>query len=1129
MDNIKSFFDMVDEYSIVVVGYEKCNILYMNDSARDGIIINAKAFEYFQNEKFVKKAIGNKKKVKFRIAPEGVRTLNGTLYRMDFMGEDAIVAYVEHGKSIADTLDDNQENYVTVNEDNGILNNKYELAIRENSAIVDSLCKEYYSIFIVEADTGKFTVMYSDGSMRKYCEQFSYYDNIVEDYCNNFISIKDRDSVRKAVTLENVISKMSTQDVYQITYRMNNQEWRALRYSKIETENEAKLFMVGVVIFDKDMQEYLKSKNVAEVMNTFAEEFQAMYRVDLDTEQLEVLSFNLDENDIVYATKNNFEQENVYINVYVDPAFREQLRSTISHKVLKEHFDKSDEMISCNYCEISGKWINMRIAKDVSYSRDNPCVIYAIRECTEEIEADTRKIISETALSKVFISSIIIDLEKDSYELLYDFKRAEGIPKKGKFSSLEKMIKEYIIEEDHENITKLLEDVRTIENGFVEREFRAEDEAGEMHFFGGMATRVQLQDGNKVLVLIMDNDERVANRASYISLNKEYDMTRNVLYTLGDDYFGMYYFDFDAGVIKTLRLPVDMCDIFEASQKVEDFTDVYIRQMVHEEDRDAIRQCFSRSFVDSIVNSGKDRIFCEYRRLVDNEYRWVRLDIKAIKIENGQTMEAVYAMKDISDEREQELKRNKELMDAIVAANRANQAKSVFLSNMSHDIRTPLNAIIGMTDIAINHVDNSQRVYNNLQKIKSSGKILLYLINNILDMSYIESGKIVINEGELSLAELFHAVVAMVQAKIKEKHLTFKAIAKNVENEIVLSDRSTLNKIIINLLGNSIKYTRDYGEIGLVLEQIDIGEKDRSVYRIQISDTGIGMSESFVKRMFEPFEREKDTTMSGVEGTGLGMSITKQLIDLMEGTIIVKSEPNVGTLIKVDIPLKHTEDCVSKDFVFNEDEYQLFYIENDRKSVFDNIRDYAENGDDKEIVVISSYDKEEYAEEFEKMGIDKFICEPVFKSDIINITNKEKGRLKFRRGNKNTLKGKKILIVEDNEINIDIISDYLDDVDVLYNSVRNGLDAYNLIIKDHSYDCILMDVRMPVLGGYEATRKIREYDDEYTRTVPIIAMTANAFAEDVLKSKAAGMNDHITKPVDPEIFYSIIKKHIVGE
>lgn len=209
-------------------------------------------------------------------------------------------------------------------------------------------------------------------------------------------------------------------------------------------------------------------------------------------------------------------------------------------------------------------------------------------------------------------------------------------------------------------------------------------------------------------------------------------------------------------------------------------------------------------------------------------------------------MEAVYALKDIHEERDMELKRNKQLVEATDAANRANEAKSNFLSNMSHDIRTPLNAIIGMTDMAINHIENRQRVYSNLMKIKSSGRILLYLVNNILDMSYIESGKVVVNESPLSLADLFHSVATMVQGQIKENILNLRYTQK-CKNEIVLSDKSTLNKIIINLLGNSIKYTKEYGLVSLSIEEQPTEITDLSNYIIKISDTGIGMSEDFVK------------------------------------------------------------------------------------------------------------------------------------------------------------------------------------------------------------------------------------------------------------------------------------------
>lgn len=288
------------------------------------------------------------------------------------------------------------------------------------------------------------------------------------------------------------------------------------------------------------------------------------------------------------------------------------------------------------------------------------------------------------------------------------------------------------------------------------------------------------------------------------------------------------------------------------------------------------------------------------------------------------------------------------------------------------------------------------------------------------------------------------------------------------------------------------------------------------------------MSEDFVKRMFEPFERAKDTTISGVEGTGLGMSITKQLIEIVGGNIDVKSELNVGSEFTVTIPLKHTEADDEDKMEYDIEDYKVFYIESDENNTYNEIKEYIGTKGHKEVVVVTSYDMEEDIPKFEKLGVKKIISEPVFNSDLRKLLSDKKNKARLKK-DKNIFKGRKILIVEDNEINIDIISDYLDDVEIKYDSVRNGLDAYNRIKQNHSYDCVLMDIKMPVMDGYEATRKIRALDDEYVRKLPIIAMTANAFAEDVQKSKEAGMNDHITKPVNLELFYSVIKKHMIGE
>lgn len=1102
MDGMREFFNLIDDFAIVVVGYNNGNIIYMNEEARKSILVNLKAMDFFRNRNELQKVIGNKKKVRFRMTCNGENNLTGVFYRMNFENEDAIIAYVDKTAS-TDTDSD-------------------------TTIILDGFYRQYYSVFMVNGNTGRYDILYSHSSLTEYSKGFTDYRELIKDYCNNHVCGKDRVKVRKESDIDNIMRRLKKSGPYQINYQMNDGEWRALKFMPVKDEYNDNLFMAGVVIFDKEMQNYQRVKSLEETISGLTETYQMICRVNVDNDKKEILLNNEDEAGNLYITQFVNESSSIYGKVYVDPAFRNDLHSTITHRAVKEYFKYNDDAITKYYKEINGKWIEIKVAKDANYTEDSPYVVYAVKECTEKIESENRGIVSETALSKVFIATLIIDTEKDEYESVYKVEHIKGIARKGSFRSLMDNFRTIINKDDYDEFENTLRKACSMYSGFAECEFQAIDEDNTEHFYDGMATNIHLPGGDRLLLLIMDNDERVANRANLISLNKEYDMTRTVLYTLGDAYFGMYYFDFTAGTIKTLRLPVDLCDIIEKTQRIDEFTEEYVTRIAHPDDEMNIRRCNSREYLDEMMANGKDEIYCEYRRLIDNEYKWVRLDIKVIKFCDEHTIEAVYALKDIHEERDLELKRNKQLVEATDAANRANAAKSNFLSNMSHDIRTPLNAIIGMTEMAINHIENRQRVYSNLMKIKSSGQILLYLINNILDMSYIESGKVVVNESPLSLADLFHGVSTMVQGQVKEKHLKFKVYAKNVKNEIVLSDKSTLNKIIINLLGNSIKYTKEHGLVTLSIEEQPAQIPNLSNYIIRISDTGIGMSEAFIKKMFEPFERAKDTTMSGVEGTGLGMSITKQLIDIVGGTIDVKSELNVGSVFTVNIPLKHAENDEDDVPEYDIDDYKVFYIESDENNTYNEIKDYIGTRGHKEVVVVTSCDMEEDIPKFEKLGVKKFISEPVFNSDLKKLLSDKKSKTRLKKS-KNVFKGRKILIVEDNEINIDIISDYLDDVEIKYDSVKNGLDAYNRIKEDHSYDCVLMDVKMPVMDGYEATRKIRALDNDYVRRLPIIAMTANAFAEDVQKSKEAGMNDHISKPVNLELFYSVIKKHMIGE
>ena len=310
----------------------------------------------------------------------------------------------------------------------------------------------------------------------------------------------------------------------------------------------------------------------------------------------------------------------------------------------------------------------------------------------------------------------------------------------------------------------------------------------------------------------------------------------------------------------------------------------------------------------------------------------------------------------------------------------------------------------------------------------------------------------------------------------------------------------------------------------MTVEQLDEGNGQMGMYRIIVEDNGIGMTEEFAERIFLPFERETDYTDKAVEGSGLGMAITKKLVDLMKGTITLKTKLGVGTTFVIDIPLKLTNIENRRNITQCLDDYTVVYFENDKVDVVKEVGAAVASDSSKPVIVVASYDITEIEEEAKKAGMSFALTEPVFESDFDSVTRTVDDHKETEEMFRKQLEGKKILVVDDNIINIDIAGDFLGDIGAVYDSALNGEEAYNKILADNSYDAILMDVRMPVLNGYDATRKIRGIGTKYALNIPIIAMTANAFAEDVLMSKQAGMNDHISKPVDSEILYSVLSR-----
>lgn len=525
----------------------------------------------------------------------------------------------------------------------------------------------------------------------------------------------------------------------------------------------------------------------------------------------------------------------------------------------------------------------------------------------------------------------------------------------------------------------------------------------------------------------------------------------------------------------------------------------------------------------------------------------------------------------------------KDLEAAREDALAATKAKSSFLSNMSHDIRTPMNAIVGMTAIAMAHIDDKEQVHNCLRKITLSGKHLLGLINDVLDMSKIESGKMTLTAEKISLREVIEAVVGIVQTQVKSKNQNFNVHIDNIITEDVYCDSIRLNQVLLNLLSNAVKYTPENGTIQMSLFQEEAPPEKGSNYirtHIKVQDNGIGMTTEFLEHVFDSYSREDSKRVQKTEGAGLGMAITKYIVNAMGGTISVNSKPGKGTefhvildfekavLQEVDMLLPPWKVLVVDDdeilcntavdalesigiqadwslsgekaIVMVEKQHRTgnpyhvvlldWKLPNmDGLSVAKQIRKIV--GNDMPIILISAYDWNEFEDEAKEAGIDGFISKPLFKSTLFYGLKKYMG-IEEEEGKEKAdtaLSGRHILAAEDNDLNWEILNDLLSDAGMELDWAENGkicLDKFEQSEPGY-YDAILMDVRMPVMGGYEATEHIRASSHPDAKKIPIIAMTADAFSEDIKKCLDCGMNAHTAKPINLDEVLSLLKKHIL--
>ena len=534
-------------------------------------------------------------------------------------------------------------------------------------------------------------------------------------------------------------------------------------------------------------------------------------------------------------------------------------------------------------------------------------------------------------------------------------------------------------------------------------------------------------------------------------VRREEELRRNhqIIEILASEYSSVYYVDLITDKLTTYSmnddLERDLGGIFRRGIRYSDAYELYVSKYIYEDDIEMMRD--SGSISNIITNLTDQKSYTvNFRAINDGNPQYC--EMKFVKVGNDRVPKAValaFANKDQEIRRENE--RQLQLEEAKARAEAANKAKSSFLFNMSHDIRTPMNAIMGFANMALKDIDDKDKAKECLEKIDISGKHLVALINDVLDMARIESGKVTIEENSVNMENLAESILAIVRENAENNGLTLITKFKGLKNSNVYADGLRISQILINVIGNSIKYTKPGGTITFSINKVISMKAGYTSFVMKVSDNGIGMSKDFVDHVFESFSREKSSTVSGIQGSGLGMAITQELVRMMNGTITIDSELNVGTTVTMRFSFRNSTDA-------------------------------PENRDEKE--------------EIEKIS----------------------------------LNGLKVLLVEDNELNREIAKDILESEGIIVHEAEDGSVAVSKVIenKNDPYDIILMDIQMPYMDGYKATSEIRHLPNKKLRSIPIIAMTANAFEEDKQRAINSGMNDHLTKPINNnELIHTLIK------
>lgn len=1041
---------------------------------------------------------------------------------------------------------------------------------------------------IVKNDEAELEKTYRPGEgMEEWLIRFAGTDNIYRDDAGRF-----KDFVRLSYLKEELKKKDRT---LHCTYRRKTPDGYRWHTLEVLPDRNYTQESQSVMLYVKDVHDIfregleLEEINIRnrEIITSLGELNYGIYVVDLQTGSMHPVRMPEDMKNLDHSGYMEWDRIlEAAADKHFHPESKEKMVNGYSLEALREARDGGErrrEMLCRRMLNGSYHYVSATAHFHKS-SEERSIAVLAFQDVDEQTKKEIQNNHSIMQMAAIIKSGYqvmnTVELDTGMCERICLYKE-DGKTLKGDYGQhVKKAMEETVFEEDIEkfkeamsleSLRKKAEEVEEFQEVICQYRVKSGPVLWvESHIF-------YIRQDNGIIVNILGRDitkqKQKEEEAAKEKKDKNY-----IINTMSSLFFASYYIDLEAETFRSITQKKEVGEVLGEEIDCTEGFQKYAQNFIHPEDREEYLAVMNCANLRKSLNGQRSVIAVEYRKIKDRagndskESVWIRANVILAESRNGEAVRVLYVAQDVTDSKQKEERERNILKEACDAANHANASKSEFLSRMSHDIRTPMNAIIGMTSIAGAHLDDKDRVSDCLGKITVSSKHLLSLINEVLDMSKIESGKINLAEEEFSLSDLVGNILTIVRPSIEAKEHVLECHIDNLEHEEVVGDAMRLQQVLINIVGNAVKYTPQGGRL-----QLEISEKKSSMYEygcyeFTMKDSGIGMTPEFLEKIFEPFSRAEDSRISKIEGTGLGMAIALNIVRMMNGDISVESKigegskftvtvylkrqkkelPDTGRL--VDLPVLVVDDdqdaCESVCMVLDDIGMKSEFVLSGREAVervvssheadedfFAVILDWKmpdmdgletakqirqRVGEDVPIIILSAYDWSAIENEARKAGVSGFISKPLFKSRLVYLFREIAGEEESTRPSEReadadkNLTGKRILIVEDNDLNREIAEEIIGSFGVMVETAVNGKIAVDRFREMGAgyYDLIFMDVQMPVMNGYEAARQIRNSEQSDSASVPIVAMTANAFAEDVVESKKAGMNEHITKPLD---------------